>query len=278
MKKSSLIALLILFSSLTVACGNDRDTNAYGQIITPTTVTPKPTPDSLPDSEEKKDVGKDDSVVSNPTDYEIVKEIYTNNKNIIIHYPQINNLSDNVKQNKVNQIIKDNAYGYLKDFSQEEINNLSWDINYRIAWESKNLLSIQYSGYSYDEGAAHPVNQFYSTNIDMEKLITLKLKDLINIDEDFVTKLKKGSLKSTILEQSDTFERHTNQEWVEMLNNADSNESEIKTYLTKDSIGISVEVAHVIGDHAEFEIKYEDLSNNAKYEYEIWKEINNSAQ
>lgn len=278
MKKSILIALLILFSSLTVACGNDRDINAYGQIITPTTITPKPTPDSLPDTKEKKDVGKDDSDVSKSTDYDIVKEIYTNNKNIKIHYPQINSLSDNVKQNKVNQIIKDNAYGYLKNFSQEEINNLSWDINYSITWESKNLLSIQYSGYSYDEGSAHPVDQFYSTNIDMKREITLKLKDLINIDEDFVTKFKKGRLQSTILEQRDTLERHTNQKWVEMLNNADSNESEIKTYLTKDSIGISVEVAHVIGDHAEFEIKYEDILKNVKDENEIWKEIKNSAQ
>ncbi|MEC0232632.1 PdaC/SigV domain-containing protein, partial [Paenibacillus alba] len=166
MKISILTVLLILFSSLAVACGTDKDINAYNQIISTTTVTSKSTPDPLAYTKEKTDGGNDESDVSNRTDYKIVTDIYTNN-NIKIQYPQINNLIDNVKQNKINQIIKDNAYGYLKDFSQEEINSLSWDINYRITWKSKNLMSIQYSGYSYYEGAAHPVDQFYTTNIDM---------------------------------------------------------------------------------------------------------------
>ncbi|MEC0230474.1 DUF4163 domain-containing protein, partial [Paenibacillus alba] len=106
-----------------------------------------------------------------------------------------------------------------------------------------------------------------TTNIDMKKEIALKLKDLINIDEDFVIKFKKGRLKSTILEQRDALEKHTNEEWIEMLNNADSNESEIKTYLTEDSLVISVEIAHVIGDHAEFEINYEDIQKNKEFKY-----------
>lgn len=271
--------LLVLSSSITVACGNEEinvKTNDYASIST--SVNQHLELDVLPEQKNKnKEISKHDLDASNRTNYAIMTESYTN-KDIKINYPQISNLSDKVKQNKVNQIIKDNAYGYLKNFSQEEIDNLSWDINYRITWKSNNLLSIQYSGYSYDEGAAHPVNQFYTTNVDMNKEITLRLKDLINIDDDFVTKFKKGKLKSTILEQRDELDRHTNQEWIEMLNNADSNESEIKIYLTEDSIGISVEVAHVIGDHAEFEIKYEDIPKNIKVENEIWKEFKCSAQ
>ncbi|KJR44794.1 hypothetical protein UF75_4825 [Desulfosporosinus sp. I2] len=32
-----------------------------------------------------------------------------------------------------------------------------------------------------------------------------------------------------------------------------------KFYFTKDSLGVSIEVAHVVGDHLEMEMKYKDL-------------------
>ena len=47
----------------------------------------------------------------------------------------------------------------------------------------------------------------------------------------------------------------------------------IFSYLTKDSLGISISVGHATGDHAEFEIKYQDIANNLKVENEVWKDF-----
>ena len=50
-------------------------------------------------------------------------------------------------------------------------------------------------------------------------------------------------------------------------------QSDVFSYFTSDSLGISVSVSHAIGDHAEFEIKYQDLKGNIKTENEIWKDL-----
>lgn len=36
------------------------------------------------------------------------------------------------------------------------------------------------------------------------------------------------------------------------------------SYMTKDSLGISIGVMHALGDHAEFEIKYKDILKDIK--------------
>ena len=68
--------------------------------------------------------------------------------------------------------------------------------------------------------------------------------------------------------------------WLKYFNNADSldtigteNQSDTFSYLTKDSLGISVSVSHAEGDHAEFEIRFSDIKDNIKSENEVWRDI-----
>ena len=55
----------------------------------------------------------------------------------------------------------------------------------------------------------------------------------------------------------------SNEDLIKKFSEADSldnigteNQSDTFSYLTNDSLGISVSVPHALGDHAEFEIKY----------------------
>ncbi|WP_163859226.1 PdaC/SigV domain-containing protein [Paenibacillus elgii] len=271
MKKGVLI--LIFFLLMTVACGKDTNSKSNDVTIISAKENQKIISDPLPENNNKNsEVRKFDLEVSKGIDYEIVTEVY-NYKRIKIKYPQIINWDERDKQNKVNEIVKEEAYGGLNNFSQDELNEYSLDLDYRITWKSNNLISIQYSGIGNSDGTAHPNHEFYTTNIDINKGIKVKLGDLINIDENFVKKFKEGKLQSTITEQRYILDEYTSQEWVDRLTNSDSKESEISCYLTEDSLGISVPVSHAVGDHAEFEIKYQDIINNIKAEQELWKGI-----
>ena len=226
--------------------------------------------------------------VSNSMAYGISSANYTV-KDIKINYPQITNLSDAKKQKSINEIIKNEALKVLNYYKEEQDNipsELSLDIKYDIKWQGEDLLSIQYSGIGYNKGAAHPNNLFYTTNINMRNGSRVKLIDVINIDESFIDKIKKGKFqvtdpkavdKSEIISAQNSFSK---EELIKTFENADSldsvgteNQSDIFSYFTKDSLGISVNVSHAAGDHAELEMKYKDISDSIKTGNEIWKDF-----
>jgi hypothetical protein len=219
-----------------------------------------------------------DNSTSAGSNYNIIKESYTE-KNIKISYPQIANLSDQSKQKILNEKIKESAYGSLKNLSEEDKDNLDINLDYQITLKTDDLLSLFYSGSTYCKGANHPNAEFYTTNIDIENEKVLRLTELINIDENFVLKFRNAKMISPKNKQKDIvlsppFD-NSNQEWIERFRSADSKGSGTQdySYLTKDSLIISVPVAHVFGDHAEFEIKYRDLKDNINTKNQIWKDL-----
>ena len=48
-----------------------------------------------------------------------------------------------------------------------------------------------YSGYAYNKNAAYPRDIFTTINIDLQTGNRIRLKDIVNIDEGFVRKLKR---------------------------------------------------------------------------------------
>lgn len=207
--------------------------------------------------------------------YEIIKGSYIN-KDIKINYPQITNLSDANKQKIINNIIKNEALKVLNYYSETE-SGLTLEINYDIKRKGANLLSIQYLGIGNVKGAAHPNNLFYTTNINMSKGTRLRLKDVVNIDENFIRKFKDREFKplksedSGMIDSSDLIKQFSKADSLDNIGIED--QSDIFSYLTKDSLGINISVSHAAGDHVEFEIKYKDIANNVKVENEVWKDF-----
>mgnify|MGYP001363720103 CR=1 FL=1 len=187
---------------------------------------------------------------------QVISNEYKYKDNIKIRYPQIENLKDKNKQTKINEIIKNNAYGYIESYSGEEIDNYDLDINYKVTLISNDLLSIQYSGYSYDEGTAHPTDQFYTINLDLKAAERLSLKSILQINKAFINEFKNAKLVSEISEDNSFLNNNTDEEWIDILNSSDDDISGAFSYLTNDAIGISLEVPHAVGDHAEYEISY----------------------
>ncbi len=183
---------------------------------------------------------------------------------ITIKYPQIIFLEPNPGQNKVNEMIKEEA-GKVMRYYDNSTEGLNLEIDYQIQRQDEEMLSIQYAGVGYVEGAAHPNNLFYTTNVDLQKGNLIRLKDVVEINRDFAEKLIAGKFqmaesavatKEEILEDLNMF---TTEELIERFKNADSldtigtdKQSVIFSYFTADSIGISVGVSHATGDHAEF--------------------------
>lgn len=210
-------------------------------------------------------------------DYQII-DAYYNDRNIKVKYPQIIGLDDTNKQNKINDLIKNEMLKQVKQLSDEGV---ALDINYEIKLKGDTLLSIVYSGYRYMQGSAYPNNTFFTTNIYIPETSALRLSQAVNINNSFVNKLLaakylpwNSDLASATEYVKGEIKRY---DLIKNLKYADyigaENQANAYSYFTKDSIGISLAVPHAIGDHAEFEIKYSDIKDNIKTENQIWKSL-----
>ena len=213
--------------------------------------------------------------IANSSYYKINKISY-NTENIDMKYPQITNMSETGKQKRINDLIKNDAFTLLDYYNETET---GIDIDYSIKLNNQNLLSIQYIGGRYVKGAAYPNNFLYSTNIDINKEKKIKLTDIVEINDTFVKRYKDGKynpwdegLNSAIsyIKNDINSNNLVNEfKYADTLDN--DNTAYAFSYFTKDSLGISVGVAHAIGDHAEFEIKYSDINDLIKHDSILYK-------
>jgi len=194
--------------------------------------------------------------------YEITKENYTDN-NIIINYPQISNLNDNEKQIRINEMIKSQALEVLENY-KDGISDLNLEMDYEIKYQGEDILSIQYIGLSAMKGAAYPINEFNTANIDLENEQLLKLIDVVTINDKFIEKFNAGKYVA----YSNSLNLESEGALIDALHNFDNNslieslnKKTTKFYFTKDSLVVSIELPHVLGDHLEMEIKYDDLGD-----------------
>ncbi len=198
-----------------------------------------------------------------------------------INYPQLAGLLDTDRQEQVNKIIKDEAIKVLK-YYEDPFGSVEINIDYNITLETPSLLSIQYSGIGSVSNAAHPNKLFYTTNIDVEKGEKIRLADIINIDSIFIQKFLDGKFVAMWNEQGELIDLTTlsSARLQDGFTEADSldnigteKQSDVYSYLTENSLGISISVPYAVGGHAEYEINYQDLKENIKDEKDIWDKL-----
>ncbi|MEK4472944.1 hypothetical protein NSQ91_06995 [Paenibacillus sp. FSL R7-0048] len=232
-------------------------------------------------AELNSDKAKNSSESSIGESYEVESNKYSKNK-INITYPKLVNLANDTNEVKINELIQEEAIRIVKSYSLEKD---SLEIGYRITFKSNELLSIQYSGSAFAEGAAYPLNVFYTSNIDLEKGVKVKLTDLLEINEAFVEAFKQGNYKSydkdlNLQEEGvieDIWSGYDAQDLLNYFKQSDEvsqiNESGTFSYITQDSIGVSISVPHALGDHLEMEISFAELSENIKKENKLLDSI-----
>lgn len=194
----------------------------------------------------------------------IVKDTYSEGK-VIINYPQFENKNDKEEIKTLNKLIEDEA---LKIMNQYDINDLSGlEIDYEISFCNEKIMSIKYSGLGNVKKAVYPNNIFYTSNIDTQNQAILKLSDVVDVDETFLDKFKGDNFSAVRSEQIGFLEDLS----MEELNNKLASNN---FYISESALGISVEVIHVLGDHAEYEIEYTNLDDNVRWKSFYDKYIN----
>ncbi len=185
---------------------------------------------------------------------------------IKIRYPQFNRSADSAWEAKINELIRREAMKGADYFEGAE-GKVHVEVDYKIALQTQEQLSLIFSGLGYVEDAAYPINLFYTLNLDLASGTRLRLTDLVRVDEAFAKYFAEGGFEpvNTELEPHyrDYFSGVSVKEWVQRLLNADPEDIRDGTfsYLTKDSLGISISLIHAMGDHGEFEARLEAIKD-----------------
>nr|WP_323873191.1 DUF4163 domain-containing protein [Paenibacillus polymyxa] len=210
--------------------------------------------------------------------YELIQEKYSEH-GIVIKYPQITKLKDIAKQKYLNQILKTDALEGLQNYADSN-SGVHVEIDYEIKRQSERFLSVQYTGVRYVKDAAYPSHMFYTTNLDMKQASRIKLRDLVKVEKSFIELIKSGKITAVQPEQQGLISDFTKDDLIQLLANADLTkgspaeaEMESFSYLTSDSLGISIPLAHAVGDHAEYEIRLAQIPDNIKQNEELWSEL-----
>ena len=197
--------------------------------------------------------------------YGVATEKYEK-KSVRISYPVISNLGNIDKEYRINKIIKDTALQAIDYYVHGQ--DIELNIIYEVKYKDDKYISIAFSGVGDIVNASYPTNHFYTLNIDIDKGERIQLKDVINIDNSLVSKIKEG--KYSPIENVDglnkVYATMNNDSMLTALENADSQinvrqagDIEYYSYITESAVGISIEVPHALGDHIEYEISKTEL-------------------
>lgn len=279
--KLVVILMLITFNTVTIlgGCNNSYNKNST-QNSTTTSSAADIKENNLSDKAFKtsSDADNSDTIedssensINKSNIYQITNKSYKKNY-VKINYPQLQNSDNSKKLNTINKDLEDEALSILNTYIEEDANidKLTIDVNYDIKLKNDKYLSIVYTGYSNLEGTAYPLSVFYTTNIDLEKGNSIRLSDYADI-RDVLNKLKDSNNVKVLTEdkklsdvQKNTLLNLESSELNNMLQSADFYRANGKikipkegtyTYMDEDNIIVSIQISHVLGDHAEFLIK-----------------------
>lgn len=285
MNKRLFFSALLISLSLLVACGQDEDVAKEVSKKVDETVSTSMNDDgnvSSGNSENDKEVNENSIEDKGSTEgdsktkedaasserYDLMKEQFTEN-GVSINYPQITGLINSEKQKALNDLLYNEAYKVLNFYDGSK--GIDLEIDYLISYKSDYFLSVQYAGSGYVEGAAHPNNLFYSTNVDVEKEERLRLSDVVVINESFLSLFQSDTFKVVNSDQAAFANDLKANVTIDQLRNADNldgigteEHSETFTYFTDEGIGISIGTSYAAGGYAAFQMMYVDSPD------EIW--------
>ena len=217
--------------------------------------------------DESPTVDKEPSKVDKETtSYKLNKTTYQNG-NIIVYYPQITDLENNTKVEEINDLLRLEIMHFIDQYEDE---NTSLELNYQVTKNTLEMLSVVYTGYYSVKGGMYPSHFLFTSNIDLKTGAKINISDLTTIDESFIEKIQNATYidwenpASTNEEKAkaakDYIKGINHTELINAFKMADlpsakSNLYGIFSYFENDDLIISIQVPHVLGDHAEYKMK-----------------------
>jgi len=240
--------------------------------ITLTACTSKPVM-----KEETATPGQENEVKQEDTfTYELTAKNW-NTEGITVKYPLFVNTNNQDRADILNELIMDDIGAVIDGITTNlsDTKGLTIDAVYDYSEVKNALLSISYQGTSFSEGAAYPLNFYHTITLDMSKGERVSLSDLFTIDNNFAEIFKMGAyvasnedldLEKSGLNVGNTIsEQYTNEQLVALFSDPKAN-----YFLQEDSLILSIEVPHAIGDYLEMAILYEGIEGNIKKEHPYW--------
>jgi hypothetical protein len=141
-------------------------------------------------------------------------------------------------------------------------------ISYSVTLATDSILSIRFIVKSFSEFQAYPLVRIKTINIDLNTGKRLTLKGIININSGFVDTFfdyfrNQKDYKETIEEQAiNSIERYVMEiTTIDALITCDEPQNiDFCSYLTEDSLGISIGVPHSGGSYTFYESTYLNIS------------------
>lgn len=185
-------------------------------------------------------------------------------ENIAISYPQLKGMDKLQRQNEINHMIEEKATAILEEFGDYAgaIDNnlvhsgipiLTVDITYDVKLSNDKILSMVFSGYSNVLGSAHPLNQYYTLNIDLEEVSIVEITDIMDLTSDFIKSIRSACVPGQ--EPAISLQAITDDKLLKLLYDAEC--QGIYWHMAREGICLSFPVSHAGGDHAEVSISFD---------------------
>lgn len=199
---------------------------------------------------------------------------------ILIEYPQLENMESLDMQNKVNKLLKEKA---ISIYGGEDVEGLSLPMKTKVEYFSSYFISVKYTGYQYYYGAVNGNDIMYATNINLKTGEIIDIRNLFN--DCFQQKLNqnvfkfngtgKASERENIDPNSLEYGYVNGDESIvlEMFNNYYSNKATDKYYFSEKYFNIIAETPSGPTIYLELATSYENLKDCMNDKDELWNEI-----
>jgi len=170
--------------------------------------------------------------------------------------------------------IKDSVESW--EWDENEYTLAAMDISYNITRNDSDYFSVTFEGDFNNKKAAHPGQFFYALTIDKNDEKIIFVDDLYHIDDAFVKIFqRKDKIREGLEKKYQALPEDISDDFIEDVMGYFTNTNEIKEcftknneysypfFLTDEAVGISISIPHVIGDHFEILISYEELQQFA---------------
>jgi len=182
MKRNTVIPALFIGCTLILSgCGQKNyvktdvpatTTAVTGESMSSATEAPEPVKIENPDTlAQQKESGKNTSAAG------ITAALHTyKDGNVSIQYPAVSGLEDGAMEEKINDLLKSNALEILKAYSVN-VEKDSLSLTAKVNSVDRKRVTVIYTGLFSGDGAAHPVNVFFTNTVDMSLAKDIRLTD-----------------------------------------------------------------------------------------------------
>lgn len=267
MRKKIYIILTLIVVLLT-SCTHDSEVNEVDRVIDDEEMINETLDSSSTENSSEIDISESSDDIE--LGYTVESNRYSY-KNINVIYPSVEGMETFDTQKVINKLLKEEALSFVT-IMEESKDALNYELEYNVVFQDNDFMSIVFKGYRYMDGAPYPVDVFYSTNVDLRNAKKLVLRDMVLIDENFVSLYvqylsvdRNEELKNFACEYLINSLNPDN--LIEGFSKADmlyGSSVYVYSYFTGTSVGLSWEVPHSVGDHIEVEIPIEVLFDNIK--------------